>query len=75
MKTITRMEIEASKLYMQLELGNFFDTYHDLMFDLVQQFDYLEEDDEDDYKIAEETLEKCRAIIRAQKLLLNVNIK
>jgi hypothetical protein len=72
MKTITRMEIEATKLYKQLELGNFFDTYHDLMFDLVQQFDYLEEDD---YEIAEETLEKCKAIIKAQKLLLNVNIK
>jgi hypothetical protein len=66
------MEIEATKLYKQLELGNFFDTYHDLMFDLVQQFDYLEEDD---YEIAEETLEKCKAIIKAQKLLLNVNIK
>lgn len=73
MKTLTGIEIEATKLYKQLELGNFFDTYHDLMFDLVQQFDYLEEDD--DYKIAEETLEKCKAIIKAQKTLLNANIK
>lgn len=75
MKTLRQIENEACKLYMKLELGNFFDTYHDLMFDLVQQFDYLEEDDEDDYKIAEETLEKCKAIIKAQKTLLNANIK
>jgi hypothetical protein len=68
------MEIEATKLYKQLELGNFFDTYHDTMYELVGQFDYLE-DDEDDYKLAEEILEKCSAIIRAQKILLNVKIK
>lgn len=71
MKTITQMEIEATRLYKQLELGNFFDTYHDLMFDLVQQFDYLEEDD---LLLAEETLEKCKVIIKAQQLLLNVKI-
>ena len=72
MKTLRQIENEACKLYMKLELGNFFDTYHDLMFDLVQQFDYLEEDDEDDYKRAEEILENCKAIIKAQKLLLNI---
>ena len=75
MTSITRMEIQATKLYKQLELGNFFDTYHDLMYDLVSQFDYLEDDDDDDYDIALETLAKCKAIIGAQKLLLDVNIK
>jgi hypothetical protein len=69
------MEIEATKLYKQLELGNFFDTYHDLMYELLKEFDYLEEDMEGDYLIAKETLEKFRAIIRAQKLLLNINIR
>lgn len=72
MKTLTRIEIEAGKLYMQLELGLFFDTYHDMMRYMVEEFDYLEEDDEDDYKRAEEILENCKAIIKAQKLLLNI---
>jgi len=72
MKTLTQIKNEASKLYMQLELGTFFDTYHDLMYDLVNQFDYLEDDD---YEMATEVLAKCEAIIKAQKLLLNVNIK
>ena len=72
MKTLTQIKNEASKLYMQLELGTFFDTYHDLMYDLVNQFDYLEYDD---YEMAAEVLAKCEAIIKAQKLLLNVNLK
>ena len=75
MKTLRQIENEASKLYMQLELGSFFDTYHDLMYELLKEFDYLEEDMEGDYLIAKETLEKFKAIIKAQKLLLNVNIK
>jgi hypothetical protein len=72
MKTLTIIEIEAGKLYMQLELGLFFDTYHDMMRYMIEEFDYLEEDDEDDYKRAEEILENCKAIIKAQKLLLNI---
>jgi hypothetical protein len=69
MESLIQMEIKATKLYKQLELGLFFDTYHDIMFDLVSQFDYLEIDDEEDYKIGAETLAKCEAIIEAQKLL------
>jgi hypothetical protein len=72
MKTLRQIENEASKLYMQLELGLFFDTYHDMMRYMVEEFDYLEEDDEDDYKRAEEILENCKAIIKAQKLLLSI---
>lgn len=75
MKTLTGIEIEATKLYNQLEVGSFFDTYHDLMYELLKEFDYLEEDMEGDYLIAKETLEKFKAIIKAQKILLNVNIK
>lgn len=75
MKTLAQIKNEASKLYMQLELGLFFDTYHDTMRYMVEELDYLEEDIEGDYQIAESILLKCRAIIRAQKLLLNVNIK
>ena len=74
MKTLTQIEIEAPKLYRKLELGEFFDLYHDMMSYMVEEFDYLEEDDEDDYKRAEEILEKCDAIIKAQKILNNANI-
>lgn len=74
MRTITSIEIEARKLYKQLELGIFFDTYHDKMFYLIEEFDYLEDDDEDDYKIAVEILEKCRAIIKAQNLLIKAKV-
>lgn len=75
MKTLAQIKNEASKLYMQLELGLFFETYHDTMRYMVEELDYLEEDIEVDYQLAEYILLKCRAIIRAQKLLLNVNIK
>ena len=67
--------MESIKLCMQLEIGNFFNTYHDLMDDLVNQFDYLVDDDEEDYKTAKNNLKKCKAIIKAQKILLNVNLK
>ena len=71
MKTITQMEIEATKLYRELELGDFFDTYHDMMSYMVEEFDYLEDDD---YERAEEILSKCKAIIKAQKILLTANL-
>jgi hypothetical protein len=74
MRTITSIEIEAKKLYNQLELGLFFDTYHDKMLYLIEEFDYLEGDDEDDYKRAVEILEKCRAIIKAQNLLIKAKV-
>jgi hypothetical protein len=72
---ITPIEIKATKLYRQLELGTFFDTYHDLMLSLLDEFDYLEDDDENDYKIALENLEKCEAIIKAQSILNKAKIK
>ena len=74
MKTITQIEIEATKLYRQLELGDFFDTYHDIMSYMVEEFDYLEDDDEDDYERAEEILSKCKAIIKAQNILNNAKV-
>jgi hypothetical protein len=74
MRTLTSIEIEATKLYNQLELGNFFDTYHDMMYELLNEFNYLEDDIEGDYKIAEKTLAKFKAIIKAQTILNNVNI-
>lgn len=73
MKTLSQIEREVNKLYSQLEIGLFFDTYHDKMLYLLEEFEFLE-DDEQDYKIAEEILEKCKAIIKAQDILLKANV-
>jgi hypothetical protein len=73
MKTLSQIEREVNKLYSQLEIGLFFDTYHDKMLYLLEEFNFLE-DDEQDYKIAEEILEKCKAIIKAQDILLKANV-
>ena len=74
MKTLSQLKNEAIKLYQSLEVGNFFDTYHDTMHELVNQINYLENDDDDDYKIGLEILAQCKAIIKAQKILINNNI-
>jgi len=73
MKTLSQIEREVNKLYSQLEIGLFFDTYHDKMLYLLEEFNFLE-DDEQDYKIAEEILEKCKAIIKAQDILLKAKV-
>jgi len=75
MKTLSQMHSEAKKLYMTLELGWFFDTYHDTMMDLVDQISYLEDDEELDLKLGAEYLEQCRAIAKAQQILLKANLK
>lgn len=74
MKSINQLHFEANKLYKKLELGNFFNLYHDLLYDLVDQFNYLENNCEIDYKIATELLNKCKAIIKAQNILIKSEI-
>ena len=74
MKSIEAIQNEVCKLYNSLELGNFFNTYHDLFLSLLEDFDYLE-NDEIDLKIGKENLEKAKAIIKAQKTLNKVKIK
>ena len=74
MKSIEAMQNEVVKLYQSMELGNFFNTYHDLLLSLLEDFDYLE-NDEIDLKIGKENLEKAKAIIKAQKTLNKVKIK
>ena len=74
MKTLSQMQNEAFKLFNELQMGNFFDTYHDTLFYLVQQINYLENDNDDDYKIGLELLAQCKAIIKAHKILINNNI-
>lgn len=72
---LQQIHAEAMQLYKNLELGLFFDSYHDTMLDLVFQIGYLEEDDKLDLKLGYEYLEQCRAIANAQQILLNANLK
>jgi len=72
MKSMNQIRNEANKLYKQLNIGNFFNMYHDCMYDILGELDYLD-DDELDY--ANEILTKCKAIIKAQSILNNANIK
>lgn len=72
MKSMNQIKNEVNKLYKQLNLGNFFDMYHDYMYGLLGELDCLD-DDELDY--ANEILIKCKAIIKAQSILNNANIK
>jgi hypothetical protein len=71
---ITPIELKATQLYRKLELGTIFDEYHDLMLSLLDEYDYLEDDDENDYKIALENLAKCEAIIKAQTILIGAKV-
>ena len=58
---------EVNELYMRLELGAFFNTYHDIMYEMTEEIDYLEDDEIED---AKEILKKCKALIEAQSILL-----
>jgi len=64
---MNRIRKQVNDLYMRLELGAFFDTYHDIMYEMTEEIDYLEDDEIED---AKEILKKCRAIIKAQSILL-----
>lgn len=71
MKTLQQISERAHTLYTQLELGAFFDLYHDKMLYMVEEIDML---DDDDTEYAEELLAECEAIIKAQKILNNAKI-
>jgi hypothetical protein len=75
MKTLSQIQIEAYKLYKSLEVGRFFDAYHDMMLDLVEQIGYLEHDNDGDLKLGLEYLEQCKAIHKAQQVLIKAKIK
>ena len=51
---------------MSLELGAFFNTYHDYMYEMNDSLYYLEDDEIEE---AKEILKKCKAIIKAQEIL------
>jgi len=64
---MNKIRREVSELYMRLELGAFFDTYHDYMYEMNEEVHYLEDDEIED---AKEILKKCKALIKAQSILL-----
>jgi len=64
---MNKIRREVSELYMRLELGAFFDTYHDYMYDMKSELNYMEDDEIDE---AKEILKKCKALIEAQSILL-----
>jgi hypothetical protein len=75
MKTLSQIYSEANKLYTNLELGLFFDSYHDMMLELLEQISYLEDDIDGDMELALDYLGKLKAIAKAQQILLKANLK
>lgn len=72
MKSITRVELEALRLYRSLEIGCLFNVYHDIMLSDLDQFDYLEQNDAEDLITGLAILEKFKKIIQAQNILLSI---
>jgi hypothetical protein len=75
MKTLSQIQTEAYKLYKNLELGRFFDAYHDMTLDLVEQIGYLEHDLDGDLELGLEYLEQIKAIVKAQQVLMQARVK
>lgn len=74
MQKIETIQNKVVRLYQSLELGNFFNTYHDEFISLIGDFNHLE-NEEIDLEIGRRNLQKAKAIIKAQKTLNKVNIK
>ena len=72
MEELEKIKEDCIRVYRKLEMGVFFDTYHDEMLYMTESLDYMEDDDIDD---AKEILIKLKAIIEAQRILNKVNIK
>jgi hypothetical protein len=69
---MNKIRREVSELYMRLEMGKIFNAYHDYMYEMNDVIYYLEDDDIDE---AKDILKKCRAIIKAQSILINSGLK
>ena len=63
---MNKIRRQVNELYMQLEMGRMFNAYHDMMYYMCKEIDYLEDDDIED---AKDILAKCKAIIKAQNIL------
>ncbi len=75
MQTMSQINLEAYNAYKSLKSGRFFEMYHDTMLELLEQISYLEDDVEGDMKLALEYLEQCKAIAKAQQILIKANLK
>ena len=64
---MNKIRKQVNNLYMRLEMGEFFNTYHDYMYEMNDSLYYLEDDEIDE---AKEILKKCKALIEAQSILL-----
>ena len=64
---MNKIRRQANQLYMQLELGVMFDAYHDLMYDMLNELEYAEDDEIEEANVI---LEQFKAIIKAQEILL-----
>ena len=74
---MNKIRRQVNNLYMRLELGtcsqrSFFNAYHDYMYEMNDSLYYLEDDDIDE---AKEILKKCKAIIKAQSILIASGLK
>ena len=74
---MNKIRRQVNNLYMRLELGtcsqrSFFNTYHDIMYEMTEEINYLEDDDIDE---AKDILKKCKAIIKAQSILIASGLK
>jgi hypothetical protein len=69
---MNKIRREVSELYMCLEMGKIFNAYHDYMYEMKAVIYYLEDDDIDE---AKDILKKCRAIIKAQSILIDSGLK
>ena len=64
---MNKIRREVNNLYMSLEIGEIFNAYHDYMYDMKSELNYMEDDEIED---AKEILKKCKALIEAQSILL-----
>ena len=70
---MNKIRREVNNLYMSLEIGKIFNAYHDYMYEMNDLVcNYLEDDDIDE---AKDILKKCKAIIKAQSILIASGLK
>ena len=69
---MNKIRREVNNLYMSLETGKIFNAYHDYMYEMTEEINYLEDDDIDE---AKDILKKCKAIIEAQSILIASGLK
>ena len=69
---MNKIRREVNNLYMSLEIGKIFNAYHDYMYEMTEEINYLEDDEIED---AKDILKKCKAIIKAQSILRASGLK